>query len=65
MSTVIELDLGPKHYAHAIDVDGKMVCILTPRAADDEGVQRLVRRFLRGQGVDCKSCGGCPVGRAE
>jgi hypothetical protein len=65
MSTVIEVDLGLGHYAHAMDVDGEMVCILTPRAADDEQVQSLVRRFLLGQGVDCKSCGGCPVGRAE
>ncbi|MFF5703471.1 hypothetical protein ACFY7H_13320 [Streptomyces sp. NPDC012794] len=65
MSTVIELDLGPEHYAHAVRIGGQMVCILTPQAADDEHVQALVRRFMQSQGVDCKSCGGCPVGRAE
>ncbi|GAA3268121.1 hypothetical protein GCM10010493_50690 [Streptomyces lavendulae subsp. grasserius] len=65
MSTVIELDLGPTHYAHAVRVDGEMVCILAPQAATDKEVQKLVRRFLHGEGVDCKSCGGCPVGRAE
>lgn len=64
MSKVIELDLGP-HLAHAIRVDGEMVCVLTPQAADDERVQGLVRRFMQGEGVDCRSCAGCPVGRAE
>lgn len=64
MSMVIELDLGQEH-AHAIRVNGEMVCVLTPRAADDERVQGLVRRFMQGEGVDCRSCRGCPVGRAE
>lgn len=65
MSTVIEVDLGPGHYAHAMRVEGEMVCILTPSAASDGQIQRLGRRFLKGQGVDCKSCQGCHVGRAE
>lgn len=65
MSTVIEADFGPGHIAQAYDVDGEWVCILTPEAATDTWVQVRVRRFMWGQGRDCGTCRGCPVGRAQ
>lgn len=65
MSTVIDLDLGPGHYAHALKIDGEMVCILTPQAATDTDVQEHVRRLMKGQGTDCRKCRGCAVGTAQ
>lgn len=64
MSTVVELDLGPGHFAHAVEVNGEMVCVLSPKARTEARVQAGVRRFMQGQGVDCSTCRGCPVGAA-
>lgn len=65
MSTVIELDLGAGHEAHALVIEGEMVCVLTPRVATDAGTRERVRRLLRGQGMDCATCRGCCVGAPE
>lgn len=65
MSTAIDVDLGPGHIAQAFQIDGEMMCVLTPDAATDRAIQWRIRRLLKGQGVDCRSCCGCPVGTAE
>lgn len=65
MSTVIELDLGAGHEAHAVRVEDKMVCVLAPQAATDVNVQQRVRRLMQSEGVDCRACRGCPVGTSE
>lgn len=67
MSYAIELDLGPEStFLGCTDqVDGEKVCVLTPRAAKDRVIQERVRRFMKGQGLDCRVCRGCPVGTAE
>jgi hypothetical protein len=65
VSNVINLDMGPGVIAYPTQVAGEMVCVLSPRAASDRAIQERVRRFMKGQGRDCRSCGGCPVGRAS
>lgn len=67
VSHVIELDLGREStfLGYPTQVNGEMVCVLTPRAADDRAIQERVRQFMRGQGRDCGTCRGCPVGEAE
>lgn len=65
MSTAIDVDLGPGHIVQAYRIDGEMVCVLTPQAATDRAIQGRARRLLKGQGVDCRACRGCPVGTAE
>lgn len=65
MSTVIELDLGAGHEAHAVRVEDKMVCVLAPQAATDACMQGRIRRLMRGEGVDCRACRGCPVGTSQ
>ena len=67
MNHVIELDLGPTStfLGYATQVNGQMVCVLTPRAAEDRAIQERVRRFMKGQDRDCRTCRGCPVGTTE
>lgn len=65
MSTVIELDLGAGHEADALMINGEMVCVLTPKAATDPRIQERVRRLMKGEGTDCETCRGCPVGTAQ
>lgn len=65
MSVVINLDLGPDVLAYPTQVDGEMVCVLTPECADDREIQARVRRFMKGQDRDCRTCRGCPVGTAD
>lgn len=65
MSMAITLDLGPGHQADAVEIAGEMVCVLCPEAATDQAIQGNIRRLMKGVGVDCRSCRGCPVGTAE
>lgn len=67
MSTVINLDLGPKStfLGYPTQVAGETVCVLSPRAAEDRAIQERVRQFMKGQGRDCRICRGCPVGTTE
>lgn len=65
MNTVINVDLGPGHIASVFKIGDGMVCVLTPEAVADSAVQKRIRRLLKGQGLDCRSCCGCPVGTAE
>lgn len=65
MSHVISIDLGPQNLAYPTQVAGEMVCVLTPKAVNDRVIQERVRRFMKGQGRDCKTCRGCPVGTAQ
>jgi hypothetical protein len=46
----------------ALKINGKTVCILHPTTATDQAMQALARRLMRGQGIDCRQCAGCPVG---
>lgn len=64
MATVVEFD-RPGFEGHVLEEDGERVCVLAPAAATDPAVQARVRRLMRGQGIDCRKCRGCPVGTAE
>lgn len=64
MATVVEFD-RPGFEGHVLEEDGEIVCILTPAAATDRAIQGRVRRLMHGQGIDCRTCLGCPVGTAE
>lgn len=64
MTTVIEFD-RPGFEGHVLEEDGEIVCILAPAAATDPAIQKRVRRLMRGQGIDCQTCRGCPVGTAQ
>jgi hypothetical protein len=61
----ISLDLGPTFIASVAQEAGERVCILTPKAATDTRIQARVREVMKSQGIDCRICGGCPMGQAE
>lgn len=65
MSNVIYLDLGPKPFGYTTQVAGEKVCVLSSEAVGDRASQVRVRRFMKAQGQDCETCGGCPIGRAS
>lgn len=65
MSTVIEVDLGPGHYAYGLEVNGAWMCALAPAVSTDTSIQELVRQFMAREGRDCRMCRGCVVGTAQ
>lgn len=64
MATVIQYD-EPGFIGRVLDVAGEIVCILAPAASTDCVIQARIRRTFRGQGIDCRTCAECPVGRPE
>lgn len=64
MATVMTFD-RPGFEGHVLEKNGEIVCILAPAAATDHAIQARVRRLMHGQGIDCRKCLGCPVGRAQ
>lgn len=64
MATVITFD-RPGFIAQVLKTGEQIVCVLASATATDRAVQVRVRRLMSGQGIDCRKCGGCPVGRAE
>jgi hypothetical protein len=64
MAMIVEFD-RPGFEGHVLEKDGEIVCILTPAAATNRAIQGRVRRLMRGQGIDCRKCRGCPVGAAQ
>jgi hypothetical protein len=64
MATVVTVD-SPGFEAQVMTTGKQIVCILTPAAAHDRAIQARVRRLMRGQGIDCRSCAECPVGKAQ
>ncbi|GAA2199783.1 MULTISPECIES: hypothetical protein [Streptomyces] len=65
MSNVIYLDLGPNSFGYTTQVAGEKVCVLSSQAVEDRASQVRARRFMKAQGQDCKTCGGCPIGQAS
>lgn len=65
MSTVIEVDLGPGHYAYGLEVDQEWMCALAPAVNTDASIRLLVRQFMAREGRDCRKCRGCIVGTAQ
>jgi hypothetical protein len=64
VATIVTFD-RPGFMGQVLEIKGEIVCVLAPEAATDAGVQALVRRLMQGEGIDCRACGGCPVGRAR
>jgi hypothetical protein len=64
MTTMVTFD-RPGFQAHILKEDGEIVCILAPAAAHDPAIQERVRELTHGQGIDCRTCCGCPVGTAK
>lgn len=64
MATVVMFD-RPGFEAHVLERNGELVCVLAPAAATDPAIQERVRRLMHGQGIDCRKCLGCPVGKAQ
>ncbi len=62
MATVITYDRRGFE-GHVFESGGKIVCVLASASAWDTGMQARIRRLMQGQGIDCLTCGGCPVGR--
>jgi hypothetical protein len=65
VSNVIYLDLGPTSFGYTTQVAGEKVCVLSSATAGDRAIQGRVKRFMKAQGQDCETCGGCPIGRAS
>lgn len=65
MSSAIFLDLGPGIDGYQTKIAGEKVCVLSSRAASDRAIQGRVRRFMKAQGEDCKTCAACPIGQAS
>ncbi|WP_236241116.1 hypothetical protein [Streptomyces sp. CC228A] len=63
MATVITYD-EPDFIGQALTINGELTCVLPSTATTHPEHQALVRRLMRGAGVDCLACGGCPVGEA-
>lgn len=64
MATVITYD-EPGFQARTLATAGDIVCILATAASTDRVIQARIRRTFKGQGIDCRKCGGCPVGQAQ
>jgi hypothetical protein len=64
MATVVTYE-KPGFEGHVLEINGEIVCILAPAAFTDTALQGRVRRLAHGQGIDCRNCLGCPVGRAQ
>lgn len=64
MATMVTFD-RTGFEAHFLEREGEIVCILAPAAAHDPVFQARVRELTHGQGIDCRNCRGCAVGRAS
>lgn len=64
MATVITYD-EPGFKGRVLAVAGEIVCILASAAKTDSLTQAGIRRTAKSQGIDCRSCAGCPVGKAK
>lgn len=61
MATVIRYE-EPGFIGQALKINNELVCVLPPAASADARHQALVRRLMSDEGIDCRECGGCPVG---
>lgn len=64
MHELITVDLGPDFFMWCGQLDGRLVCAVTPRVQDDATVRRTVMELVKRQGV-CDGCSACPLGLAS
>lgn len=55
----------PGFMGRVLETAEGIVCVLSSAASKDRVIQARVRRLMNGQGIDCRSCAGCPVGQAD
>lgn len=65
MHECFTLDLGPDFVGYTTTVEEKTVCAVTPAVVSDPDARMVMRELARRQGIDCRTCGGCPVGTAK
>lgn len=64
MTKVVTIDLGPTFIGQGIQIDGELVCVVSPDVSEDSSALAQVRDMMRRQGTDCRKCRGCQVGTA-
>lgn len=62
MATAITYDREPGFIADVLEINGETVCVLSPEVFTDHDTRALTASWMRGQGVPCEECLGCPVG---
>lgn len=65
MHKFVMMDLGPKVRVWSARVRDDTVCVMTPASLKDAFARRKAREMMKRQGVDCGTCRGCPLGRAD
>lgn len=63
MHELLTMDLGPDFNAFRGLVDGRIVCVATPRVEHSAEARRAVRDLIQRQGGDCAACRQCIVGQ--
>jgi hypothetical protein len=63
MHELLTIDLGPDFNGFQGTVDGRIVCVATPRVEHDEEARLAVRDLIARQGGDCAACRACVVGK--
>lgn len=64
MTIVVQYD-EPGFEARILETAGGIVCVQASAARTDRAIQARIRRLARGQGIDCQTCHGCPIGQAK
>jgi len=65
MHEMLTIDLGPSFNGFRGLVDGRIVCVATPRVEHDARARSAVRDLIQRQGGDCAACRKCIIGRHE
>lgn len=65
MHELLTVDLGPGFTGFQGVVDGKIVCVATPRVEHDAQARRGMRDLIKRQGGDCSACRNCIIGKHE
>lgn len=64
MREMLTADLGPSFIGLTVKVDGRIVCLATPRVEHDPAARQGMRDLIRRHGGDCAKCRNCLIGRA-
>lgn len=63
MHELLTIDLGPDFNGFRGLVDGRIVCVATPRVEHDAQARSAVRDLITRQGGDCAACRNCVIGK--
>lgn len=65
MHNLLIKDFGPAFIGFRGEVDGRLVCVATPKVTHDPQARAVMRDLIRRQGGDCSSCRKCLIGTAD